>query len=227
MYKAILLDLDGTLLDTTPGVLYAVKYTIKELELRMPTEDILKLFVGPPMQLSFERHFGMAKDKALECANLFRKNYKRKSLLKANLYPFVLETLDVLRREKYKLAVATNKSHDNAMKILEYFGILDYCDCAMGSDCGGNLKKADIIKECLMKLDETPECSVYIGDSIFDLEGAEAVGMDFIAATYGFGFNKETTFTYKRIAGIINAFSDLTKFNFGLVRGPECDKNAK
>ena len=56
MYKAIVFDLDGTLLDTTSGVIYAVEYTINELGLPMLLPDVIKTFVGPPMQLSFEKH---------------------------------------------------------------------------------------------------------------------------------------------------------------------------
>jgi len=188
MYKAVVFDLDGTLLDTTPGVIYAVKYTIESLNLPMPQEETLKEFVGPPMQLSFENKFGMNKDDALKAANLFRANYKEHSLLKAELYSDVLDVLKYLKGKKYKIAVATNKSHDNAMEILRHFGIADYCDFMMGSDLGGKLKKADIIRESLTALKVEAKDAVYIGDSMFDLEGANAVGMDFIGVTYGFGF---------------------------------------
>ena len=120
MYQAVVFDLDGTLLDTTSGVIYAVEYTIKELGLPMKEDSVLKTFVGPPMQLSFATHYGMEKDKALECANLFRKNYKEQSLLKAELYSGALELLEYLKNKGYKLLVATNKSHENAMQILEH-----------------------------------------------------------------------------------------------------------
>ncbi len=190
MYQAVVFDLDGTLLDTTSGVIYAVEYTIKELGLPMKEDSVLKTFVGPPMQLSFATHYGMEKDKALECANLFRKNYKEQSLLKAELYSGALEFLEYLKNKGYKLLVATNKSHENAMQILEHFGVAPYCEFMMGSDLGGKLKKADIIEQCLQAVNVAPQNAVYIGDSIFDYEGAQKVGMDFIGVTYGFGFRK-------------------------------------
>lgn len=188
MYQAILLDLDGTLLDTTEGVIYAVRRTIETLQLDQLSESILSTFVGPPMQLSFEKHYGMDKETSLKAANLFRKIYKEESLYKAKLYPNVLETLCYLKHQGYKIAVATNKSHNNAMDILNYFGIMTYCDYAMGSDLEGILKKDDIILECCNQMGCEPEKCVYVGDSEFDLEGAKKCGMDFIAVTYGFGF---------------------------------------
>lgn len=191
MYKAIIFDLDGTLLDTTSGVVYAVEYTIRQLALPMPKKEILETFVGPPMQLSFQKHYAMNEKDALQAANLFRANYKEHSLLKAELYPGTLEVLQGLRDKGYKIAVATNKSHDNAMEILKHFQVAKYCDFMMGSDLGGKLKKADIIEKCLQNIGVDAEESVYVGDSIFDLEGAKKVGMDFYAVLYGFGFKNE------------------------------------
>ena len=199
MYKAIIWDLDGTLLDTTSGVTYAVKYTINQLGLNMPSDDVIKSFVGPPMQLSFKNLYGMNEEEALKAANLFRSNYKEKSLFMAELYQNVLNVLETLKQKGYVMAVATNKSHENAMQILTYFGIDKYCDFMMGSDFGGVLKKADIIKKCLEELNVLPEESVYIGDSIFDLKGAEEIGMEFIGVTYGFDFKKGDVTTHRMV----------------------------
>ena len=196
MYKAVVFDLDGTLLDTTSGVIYAVELTIKQLGLPRPADDVLKTFVGPPMQLSFEKHFGMEKERALECANLFRANYRDHSLLIAELYPGVMEVLGCLKNKGYKLALATNKSHDNAMAILKHFGVADYCDFMMGSDLAGKLKKADIIEKSLEAIGVEAKDAVYVGDSIFDYEGAQKVGMDFIGVTYGFGFREGESYDF-------------------------------
>ncbi len=202
MYKAIIFDLDGTLLDTAPGVIFAVEYTIKELKLPMPDKETVKKFVGPPMQLSCQRYFGMDEEDALTAANIFRANYKKHSLLMAELYPGTLEVLRQLKARGYKLAVATNKSHDNAIAILRHFGVADHCDVMLGSDLGGKLKKVDIIRECMKELQVGPGECVYIGDSEFDLEGAEEAGMDFIGVTYGFGFKKGTPSKYMMLDSI-------------------------
>ena len=196
MYKAVVFDLDGTLLDTTKGVIYAVELTLEQLGLPRPTDDVLKTFVGPPMQLSFEKHFGMEKERALECATLFRANYRDHSLLIAELYPGVMEVLAYLKNKGYKLALATNKSHDNAMSILKHFGVADYCDFMMGSDLAGKLKKADIIERSLEAIGVNARDAVYVGDSIFDYEGAQKVGMDFIGVTYGFGFREGESYDF-------------------------------
>lgn len=186
-YNAVLFDLDGTLLDTTEGVVAAVRKTILDNRFPMPDEDVLKSFVGPPMQKTMGEVFNLDKETALQVANEFRENYKS-SLFQAKLYDGVSEMLQSLRKSGRKIAVATNKSHQNAMNVLERFGILQYCDFAQGSDLEGKLSKKDIIEKCIQALDCNRKDVVLIGDSIFDLQGAEQAEVDFAAVTYGFGF---------------------------------------
>lgn len=188
MYNTILFDLDGTLLDTTSGVISAVKKTIKQYGFEMPSESILKTFVGPPMQKSMAEKFNLNPQEALKVANDFRANYKKYSLYDAQLYPGIISMLDDLKCNGFKIAIATNKSHDNAESIIKYFQIDKYCDYYLGSDLGGKLTKADIILKCLDILCADSSKTVLIGDSEFDLVGANQVGIDFIGVTYGFGF---------------------------------------
>ncbi|EAI2862152.1 HAD-IA family hydrolase [Campylobacter jejuni] len=186
-YKNILWDLDGTLLDTNIGVIKAVRKTIEMLHYDMPNDEKLKKFVGPPMQESFEKYFGLSQEEALKNANIFREFYKD-YLYEAKHYNGVLESLQRLKERNFKIAIATNKSHENAINILEKFGILKFCDFAKGSDLKGELTKTDIVKECLNYLNAKQEESVLIGDSIADAKGAKENNIDFIAVLYGFGF---------------------------------------
>lgn len=203
MYKAILFDLDGTLLDTTEGVVHAVKRAITELGMEMPPYNELLEYVGPPMQLSFMKHYGMEKKEALDAANLFRKIYKEESLFLARVYDGVFGILEYLKTCNIKIAVATNKSHFNAIEILKHFGISEYCDCMMGSDLEGKLQKADIIIESLKKLDVPANEALYIGDSEFDLEGANIANIQFLGVTYGFGFSAKGKYSFDVISNII------------------------
>ncbi|WP_298034567.1 HAD family hydrolase [uncultured Dysosmobacter sp.] len=186
-YNAVLFDLDGTLLDTTEGVVAAVRKTILDNDFPMPDAVVLKSFVGPPMQKTMGEVFNLDKEIALRVANEFRENYKS-SLFQAKLYDGVSGLLQNLQKSGWKIAVATNKSHQNAMNVLERFGILQYCDFAQGSDLAGKLSKKDIIEKCIRALDCNKKDVVLIGDSIFDLQGAEQAEVDFVAVTYGFGF---------------------------------------
>ena len=188
LYKYILFDLDGTLLDTTQGVIDAVKITVKQHGFSMPSDEVLKTFVGPPMQKSMAETFNLDKETALQVANNFRANYKKYSLYKAELYTDVIEMFEKLIDKGFKIAIATNKSHENAEGIIKYFGLDKYCDFYMGSDLTGKLTKADIVEKCIEVLNADKKQTVLIGDSEFDLVGAKQAGIDFLGVTYGFGF---------------------------------------
>jgi|GEM_PF-4202690 len=78
--RAVIFDLDGTLLDTSPGSIDSVNYTIKNLGLKSLGSEELYSFVGPPIQESFRNHFNMDETAALNAAGLFRGYYKEHSL---------------------------------------------------------------------------------------------------------------------------------------------------
>ena len=84
------------------------------------------------------------------------------------MYPNTLETLAILKERGFLMGIATNKSHDNAVAIVDYFWDFFFLWLCLGSDLSGKLKKADIIAKCLNQLKVTSKDTVYIGDSIYD-----------------------------------------------------------
>ncbi len=212
MFKAVLFDLDGTLLDTRKGVKSAVEMTIEQLQLEWLDKEELEQFVGPPMQESFARRYQMSEDDALKAANLFRENYKLHTLLEAQLYEGVIELMDKLKRSGCKIAVATNKSHDNAVAILKHYGVAERSDYILGSDLQGKMKKADIIEECIVQLQVEKEQAVYVGDSSYDSDGAAHVGISFIGVTYGFGFHSKEEAAKVRNIYVCDSVKELEHF---------------
>lgn len=188
MKKAVLFDLDGTLLDTTEGVLESAEHAARELGLPdLPRETMLK-FVGPPIQMSFIDYYGVTCETAQEAANAFRAYYKEHALLKARPYPGMQEVLRALCALGVKIGVATYKREDYAITILEHFGIAPFCQAMHGADHFNRLTKADIVNLCIRELGARLEDTVMIGDTEHDAKGASLAGVDFIAVTFGFGF---------------------------------------
>ena len=184
----VIFDIDGTLLDTTEGVLEAVKYATSIFGYPELPYNMLLNFVGPPMQDSFVRHYGCGREKAQEAANVFRSYYKDYSLTKAVPYEGIYELCDGLQKRGIKMAAASYKREDYAVKVLEYFGFNKYMASMHGADNNNVLKKSDIINLCLAETGILCEEAVYIGDTDNDAVGASGAGVDFIAVTYGFGF---------------------------------------
>lgn len=191
-YSVAVFDVDGTLLDTTEGVLAAVRYTIAEKGLKPLTQEQLLRFIGPPVQNSFRNAYGLDGDILQELAGIFRNRYKDYELLKAVPYDGIYEVLDELMKQDIQIAVATYKRQDYAVEILKHFGFDRYSRIMYGADHENKLKKVDIIKKCLDALGmKEYKKAVMIGDSSHDAIGAKQIGMDFLGVTYGFEFRTE------------------------------------
>lgn len=186
----VIFDVDGTLLDTTEGIIASVKYTIGNFNFPQLHTDELLSFIGPPIQESFRQHYGINdKEKLQEIATVFRNRYKDYDLLKAKPYNGIYDLCDYLIDSGYKIAIATYKRQDYATDILLHFGFDKYSNTMYGADHENKLKKADIIRMCISNLTiDGDEEVVMIGDSANDAEGAQKLGIGFIGVTYGFGF---------------------------------------
>jgi phosphoglycolate phosphatase len=189
-YRYLIFDLDGTLLDTSEGILKAIDYTICKLGLPNLSEEVKRTFIGPPIYESFARQYMFDKAGSEKATQIFRNVYKDKFLMEAVPYDGIYEMLRNLKQNGCGLAVATNKRDDYAQNLLNHFGFQNYFDYMEGSDFKNKKKKADIIRECIghMNVMEINHVAM-IGDTVQDYNGAYEVGIDFVGVKYGFGLN--------------------------------------
>lgn len=212
-YSFAIFDVDGTLLDTTEGVVAAVKYTIGQKGLQPLTEKQLLRFIGPPIQNSFKEIYGLEDTVLQELATIFRNRYKNYELLKAVPYDGVYGLIEELVAHKVQIAVATYKRQDYAVEILKYFGFDKYCKVIYGADHENKLKKIDIIRKCLDGLGVNDyKQAVMIGDSSHDLVGAQQLGIDFLGVTYGFEFKSGTDIMQYGASGYADTPKDLLRY---------------
>lgn len=191
-YDVAIFDVDGTLLNTTEGVLSSVRYTIEKAALPQLTDDQLKTFIGPPIQDSFQKYYGISGERLQQLAECFREQYKNVDLLKAEPYPGIYEALQRLRENQIQLAVATYKRQDYARQLLRHFDFDKYTAVMYGADNYNQLKKSDIILKCMRAYGvKSPDRAIMIGDSANDAIGAEKLGIPFLGVSYGFGFTSE------------------------------------
>ena len=208
-YKLVIFDLDGTLMDTSAGILMSVKDTIKEFNMPELNEDQIKSFIGPPIQWSFEAQYKISSKEAQRMADTFRELYSTKHLLCAMPYPGIYELLKALVDKGIRLAVATYKREDYAIRLLKHYHFDEYIDIMYGGDNDGNLKKRDIIQKCIDASGiKNMEQIVMVGDTIHDANGADALGMSFIGVSYGFGFNEDDA---KRMNAICTTTEEIFK----------------
>ncbi len=191
-YDAALFDLDGTLLDTSEGVWASTRYAIEEMKLPMVSQEVLRTFIGPPIQKSFARVYGLSEEKAAEAAAVFRNRYKDKDLLLATPYDGIFDAIKALSDAGLRTGVATYKRQDYALRLLAHYGFDKVCDVICGSDLEGKLTKRDIIKNAIKELGVSDMSRVVmIGDSDNDAIGAGEIGVPFVGVLYGFGFSSK------------------------------------
>jgi len=191
-YDTVIFDLDGTLLDTSEGILRSVKYTVEQLGFPLPAPEVLRTFIGPPIQDSLRRAYDLTREEAAEAAEIFRNRYKDHDLLYASVYPGIPELLGKLRAEGLKTAVATYKRQDYTGKLLAGFGLDTLVDAVCGSDFEGKLTKSDIIDNAVLETRSADRTRIImVGDSDNDLIGAKKAGLRFAGVTWGFGFRCE------------------------------------
>lgn len=209
MLKAVLFDLDGTLLDTGKGVVKSVEYTIKKMGFRSLTQEELESFVGPPIKNKLKTEFDLDEATAIEGMNVFRKHYGEEDIYIAEPYDGIEDLLVELRKLNIKTGVATYKREDQATKLLQKKGLYQFFDVVHGSDPDGKLSKADVVRLCIDDLGCQPTQVVMVGDSDNDAIGASSVGSHFIGVTYGYGFKDEESVRQFENIGIVNKCRDI------------------
>lgn len=211
-YDLALFDVDGTLLDTSEGVLQSAKYAIEQTGLPMPDEKTLLSFIGPPIQESFQRIFGITGAALDRMTNLFRNSYSTDNLLKAMPYRGIYELLDVLVKNHILVAIATYKREDYALKIIDHFGFARYSFSSHGADAHNRLRKSDIIEQCIRECNVGDKArAVMIGDTMHDAEGAKRAGVDFIGVTWGFGYKTRAEVMASGAVGSAENPSDIVR----------------
>ena len=188
-FDAVLFDLDGTLLDTSEGIVRSIYETTEHYGFEaLSHEDALR-FIGPPIEWSFRDICGVPEENLREVSLYFRDRYSNHNLLMAAPYDGIYELMDFLGSRGIPVGIATYKKQDYAMKLLHATHFDDYTDVIFGSDYEGKLLKSDIINLCIDKLGEgDPSRVLMVGDSRHDAAGAKAAGAPFAGVSYGFGF---------------------------------------
>lgn len=186
-WRAILFDLDGTLMNTAEGILASIRYTTEVMGYKPMSDDQMRTFIGPPVRSSLKSYYQLTDEEADQANEIFRNRYKDHDLLLASPYEGIMELLKKLKEEGYLVGVATLKREDYAIRLLEHYHISDYCDTICGGDFACKFGKDDVLRLCLERLQLTADEVILIGDTASDGNGAHDMQIDFLAVTFGFG----------------------------------------
>jgi phosphoglycolate phosphatase len=190
-FSCILFDLDGTIVDSAPGITATLAYTFGQLGLPIPTPAELVAYVGPPILDSFRDLAGFTPEQSQRALDIYRPQYLKTGVFDAAVYPGIPEVLKAIRAHDVPLSLATSKPETPATLILEHYDLLKYFDVITGaSDDEKRSAKADVVEEALKRLvDRGVDVSrpVMVGDRHHDVAGAAAHDVPTIFVRWGYG----------------------------------------
>ena len=190
-YPTILVDLDGTMVDSAPGVVSTIAQTLRELGEPVPDMKELLRWVGPPSPESFEKRAGFSPARTSEAIQVFRSHYIDYAVFDSRVFDGMGEFLRNAKKAGAHLAVATSKPTISATIMLEHFTLSPHFDvicCAADDESRG--AKHEVIEDALRGLQDKglpTDNVIMVGDRIHDVEGARVHGIDTILVRWGYG----------------------------------------
>jgi phosphoglycolate phosphatase len=193
MTGSVLLDLDGTLIDSQPGILASCRAALRALGHEPdPTLDIRGI-IGPPLEDMMPvllRSYG--DDRVGEAVAAYRRHYGEIGLLGSEPYRGIGDALQEMKRAGLRIFLATSKRETFARRILDHLKFTPYFDGIHGSVPGGALDhKPELLAHVLSGHALSPSDSLMVGDRRYDIAGAHAVGMRGLGVLWGYGTRDE------------------------------------
>ncbi|MGF6720925.1 phosphoglycolate phosphatase [Paraburkholderia sp. GAS41] len=189
--RAVLVDLDGTMVDTAPDIVEAVGRTFDEFgTARLPFATVCG-FIGKGVPNLVRRSLeASGLDRRIDAdhaQNVFHRHYAQTNGRLGCVFPDVSAGLGELQRLGYRLACVTNKPHELAARLLFTTGLARYLDVLVAGDSIASMKPApEPLWHACQLLDVAHENSVLVGDSPVDVAAARAAGLPVFIVSYGY-----------------------------------------
>ncbi len=201
--RLVLLDLDGTLTASHPGIIASVVQTFKELGHPVPDESELRRFIGPAIEVSL-RNNGIKDEDVDRGVQIYRRYYSETASfedprhpgqripgrLLATVFDGIPEQLNRMREHGLTLAVATCKPEYQALPVCDHFGLRPLVDGVYGaSKDSTRVTKGQVITYALQRLGfdaKHGDQALMVGDRWTDADGALETGLDCLGCGWGY-----------------------------------------
>ena len=195
MIRAVIFDLDGTLLDTLDDLAAAVNHALSVCGYPLRSRDEVRSFIGNGVRVLIRRAVpqGIPEAEYERCFASFREYYLSHMNDQTRVFDGILPLLDALRRRNVRTAVVSNKLHPGVVGLCrDYFG--DRIDCAVGVTTESERKPAPVnVLRAMETFGVTPEETLYVGDSEVDVQTADNASLRCVGVTWGYRTKEELT----------------------------------
>ncbi len=191
--KYIFFDLDGTVIDSKPGVFASLRYAFERMQLSDLTDAQLMPFLGPPLMESFAHFCGLDEQSAKQAYAYFSDFYAKQGVGMNTLFAGVELAVKTLFENGKSIFLATSKNEKHAARILEDHHLAQYFTDISGAVLAENRsKKIEVLQHAMRKnrITQRKKC-LMIGDRKYDIAGAKLAGISAAGVLYGYGSRQE------------------------------------
>lgn len=214
---SVLLDLDGTLIDSQPGILASCLAALRALGHEPDPALDIRHIIGPPIEDVMRvllQPYG--DDRVSEAVAAYRQHYGETGFLGSDPYPGIGRALEEMKKAGLRLYLATSKRQTFASRILHHLGFASHFDGIHGSEPGGALDhKPELLAHVLSQHNIPPSHSLMVGDRRYDISGAHAVGTRGLGVLWGYGTRDELETA--GADGLVDSTADLARAVLAMV----------
>lgn len=191
--EMVLIDVDGTLVDSVPDLAFCVDEMMKQIGMPVYGEEVVREWVGNGVERLVRRaligQLDGEPDEALfeKAYPIFLELYAENTCVRSHLYAGVCEGLDYLKRAGYKLGCVTNKAEQFTLPLLKKLGIFEDFAIVVSGDSLAEKKPHPMpLLHAAAFFGVRPTDAMMLGDSVSDVKAARAAGFQIVCMTYGY-----------------------------------------
>lgn len=187
MIKAILLDFDGTLVNSTTGIVRTMELTFREMQKPVPSDEEMRATIGMPLRKALCELAHLQTDEEVETAyNIYARLCKTCEYNFIVPFDGVVETLQKLHEKGLRLAIVTSRDKYSTDLIAERHHFNSFIETKVTIDDHLAPKPApDMVNALLQRMNISHDEAIVIGDTTFDIDMGNSAGCETIAVTYG------------------------------------------
>ena len=189
----VLIDVDGTLVDSVPDLAYCVDRMMEQLDMPVRGEAAVRQWVGNGVERLVRRALinqldGEPEEALFEKAMpIFMDLYAKNTSGRSSLYPGVTEGIAYLKQAGFRLGCVTNKAEQFTVPLLKDLGIYDNFEVVISGDTLPKKKPDPMpLLHAAEVMGVTAEQSMMLGDSMSDVKAARAAGFQIVCMSYGY-----------------------------------------